>query len=85
LIVGEADTNVPPESTYRVADALIRSGKSFDFLAIPGMDHSDGGPYGRIKKRNFFVKHLMGVEPPDQNSGELTAKKEIGRERWSFQ
>jgi len=85
LIVGEADTNVPPESTYRVADALIRSGKSFDFLAIPGMDHSDGGSYGRIKKRNFFVKHLMGVEPPDQNSGELPAKKEIGRERWSFQ
>jgi len=85
LIVGEADTNVPPESTYRVADALIRAGKDFDFLAIPGMDHSDGGPYGRIKKRNFFVKHLMGVEPPDINSGELPAKKEIGRERWAFQ
>jgi dipeptidyl aminopeptidase/acylaminoacyl peptidase len=85
LIVGEADTNVPPESTYRVADALIRAGKDFDFLAIPGMDHSDGGSYGRIKKRNFFVKHLMGVEPPDINSGELPAKKEIGRERWSFQ
>ncbi|HVU56588.1 MAG TPA: prolyl oligopeptidase family serine peptidase [Puia sp.] len=85
LIVGEADTNVPPESTYRVADALIKAGKDFDFLAIPGMDHSDGGPYGRIKKRNFFVKHLMGVEPPDINSGELAAKKEIGRERWSFQ
>lgn len=84
LIVGEADTNVPPESTYRVADALIRAGKDFDFLAIPGMDHSDGGPYGRIKKRNFFVKHLMGVEPPDINSGELPAKKEIGRERWTF-
>ncbi|HVV05550.1 MAG TPA: prolyl oligopeptidase family serine peptidase, partial [Puia sp.] len=85
LIVGEADTNVPPESTYRVADALIRAGKDFDFLAVPGMDHSDGGSYGRIKKRNFFVKHLMGVEPPDINSGELPAKKEIGRERWSFQ
>lgn len=85
LIVGEADTNVPPESTYRVADALIKEGKSFDFLPIPGMDHSDGGPYGRMKKRNFFVKHLMGVEPPDVNSGELRMKRELGRERWSFQ
>jgi dipeptidyl aminopeptidase/acylaminoacyl peptidase len=85
LIVGEADSNVPPESTYRVADALIKAGKEFDFLAVPGMDHSDGGPYGRIKKRNFFVRHLMGVEPPDINSGELQAAKETGRERWSFQ
>jgi len=85
LIVGEADTNVPPESTYRVVDALIKAGKNFDFLSVPGMDHSDGGPYGRIKKRNFFVKHLMGVEPPDLNSGELSAKNEIGRERWTFQ
>jgi dipeptidyl aminopeptidase/acylaminoacyl peptidase len=85
LIVGEADTNVPPESSYRVADALIRARKDFDFLAVPGMDHSDGGPYGRIKKRNFFVKHLMEVEPPDINSGELPATKEVGRERWTFQ
>ncbi|MBS1664875.1 MAG: prolyl oligopeptidase family serine peptidase [Bacteroidetes bacterium] len=84
LIVGEADTNVPPESTYRVADALIKAGKAFDFLSIPGMDHSDGGPYGRIKKRNFFVQHLMGILPPDINSGELPFKKDIGRERWSF-
>ncbi len=71
LIVGEADTNVPPESTYRVADALIKAGKSFEFLAIPGMGHSDGGAYGRIKKRDFFVKSLLGVDPPDRNINEL--------------
>lgn len=84
LIVGEYDTNVPPESTYRVADALIKAGKSFDFLAVPGMGHSDGGPYGRMKKRDFFVKHLMGVEPPAHNNGELPMGAEVGRERWTF-
>lgn len=68
LIVGEADTNVPPESTYRVINALIKEGKSFDFLPIPGMGHSDGGPYGRLKKRDFFVKHLLGVDPPSRNT-----------------
>lgn len=68
LIVGEADTNVPPESTYRVVDALIKANKSFDFLAVPGMGHSDGGPYGRAKKRDFFVKNLLGVEPPNRNN-----------------
>jgi hypothetical protein len=73
LIVGEADTNVPPESTYRMADALIKADKSFDFLAIPGMGHSDGGVYGRKKKRDFFVKSLHGVDPPVRNVGELVA------------
>jgi dipeptidyl aminopeptidase/acylaminoacyl peptidase len=73
LIVGEADTNVPPESTYRVVNALIKAKKNFDFLSVPGMGHSDGGPYGRIKKRDFFVKHLLGVDPPDRNRDELSA------------
>jgi len=71
LIVGEYDHNVPPESTYRLTDALIKAGKTFDFLMVPGMDHSDGGPYGRLKKRDFFVRHLLGVEPPDRNTKEL--------------
>lgn len=71
LIVGEADNNVPPESTYRVADVLIKAGKIFDFLVVPGMDHSDGGPYGRKKKRDFFVKNLLGVDPPKRNMNEL--------------
>lgn len=75
LIVGEADTNVPPESTYRVADALIKAKKSFEFLAVPGMGHSDGGTYGRTKKRDFFVKSLLGVDPPDRNTDELSADR----------
>ncbi len=72
LIVGEADTNVPPESTFRMADALIKSNKVFDLLVVPGMGHSDGGPYGRKKKRDFFVKNLLGVDPPDRNNNELS-------------
>lgn len=71
LIVGEADQNVPPESTYRVADALIKAKKTFEFLSVPGMGHGDGGPYGRAKKRDFFVKSLLGIDPPDRNSDEL--------------
>ncbi|PSL46235.1 dipeptidyl aminopeptidase/acylaminoacyl peptidase [Chitinophaga niastensis] len=70
LIVGEADNNVPPESTYRVINALIKSGKTFEFLPVPGMGHSDGGPYGRIKKRDFFVKQLLYATPPDRNINE---------------
>ncbi|GAA4322311.1 S9 family peptidase [Mucilaginibacter gynuensis] len=71
LIVGEADENVPPESTYRFADALIKANKEFELLTVPGMGHSDGGPYGRRRKRNFFIKHLLNAEPPSKNTGEM--------------
>lgn len=71
LIVGEMDTNVPPESTFRVADALVKANKDFELLVVPGMGHSDGGAYGRRRTQDFFVRHLHGVEPPDRNRAEL--------------
>lgn len=58
LMVGEMDTNVPPESTLRLVDALIRHGKDFDMLVIPGLGHSSGGAYGQRRLREFFVRHL---------------------------
>jgi dipeptidyl aminopeptidase/acylaminoacyl peptidase len=67
LIVGEKDTNVPPESTLRVVDALIKAGKDFDLLVVPGMGHSNGGQYGTRRMQDFFVRHLQGQEPPDRN------------------
>lgn len=58
LIVGEMDSNVPPESTMRFADALIRADKDFDLLVIPNLGHSNGGAYGVRRTNEFFVKHL---------------------------
>ena len=63
LMVGEMDTNVPPESTLRFADALIRADKDFDLLVIPGMGHSNGGRYGQRRMREFFVEHLIRDAP----------------------
>ncbi|RYG14852.1 MAG: hypothetical protein EOO07_16535, partial [Chitinophagaceae bacterium] len=71
---GEADTNVPPESTYRMADALIKANKDFEILSIPGMGHSDGGTYGRRKKKDFFVKSLLQVDPPSRNNVKASTK-----------
>jgi dipeptidyl aminopeptidase/acylaminoacyl peptidase len=64
LIVGEMDHNVDPASTMQVVNALIKANKDFDMLMVPGMDHSGGGPFGDHKRMDFFVKHLLGVEPP---------------------
>jgi dipeptidyl aminopeptidase/acylaminoacyl peptidase len=68
LIVGELDTNVPPESTMRVVDALIKADKDFDLLVIPGAGHGSGGRYGERRRRDFFVRHLLGVEPRVESS-----------------
>ena len=59
LIVGELDTNVPPESTLRVVDALIRANKNFDFLLVPNGGHGMGGRYGTRRLEKFFVRHLQ--------------------------
>lgn len=65
LILGELDDNVDPSSTHQFTNALIKANKNFDFLMIPGMGHSLGGDYGEHKRRDFFVKHLLGVNPPE--------------------
>jgi hypothetical protein len=68
LIVGEIDSNVPPESTMRVVDALIKADKDFDLLVVPGANHGMGGAYGQRRLRDFFVRHLQGGAPADQTS-----------------
>lgn len=67
LIVGEMDSNVPPESTLRFADALIRSNKDFDLIVVPNAGHGMGGAYGLRRMHDFFVRHLLGTEPPNRN------------------
>lgn len=67
LINGEMDANVDPASTTQFVNALIKADKDFDYLLVPGMGHSGGGDYGERRRRDFFVKHLLGVEPPDWN------------------
>jgi dipeptidyl aminopeptidase/acylaminoacyl peptidase len=65
LILGEMDENVDPSSTMQLMNALIKANKNFDFLQVPGMGHSLGGDYGEHKRRDFFVKHLLGIDPPE--------------------
>lgn len=74
LIVGEMDTNVDPASTMQVVDALIKAGKTFDLLVVPGANHGIGGAYGQRRMVDFFVRNLLGVEPPDWNRLERKEK-----------
>jgi len=67
LINGEMDSNVDPSSTTQLVNALIKANKDFDYLLIPGARHTSGGTYGERKRRDFFVKNLLGAEPPQWN------------------
>ena len=64
LVVGELDDNVDPASTMQVVDALIRANKDFELVVLPSVGHTMGESYGEHKRYDFFVRHLMGVNPP---------------------
>ncbi len=60
LTVGEIDTNVDPSSTFQVADALIKAGKDFELVVIPGGGHGSGEvPWAAKKRAAFLVQHLQ--------------------------
>ena len=67
LLVGEMDDNVDPSSTYQVVDALIKANKDFEFILVPGARHTMGENFGEHKRADFFVKNLLGVQPPAWN------------------
>jgi dipeptidyl aminopeptidase/acylaminoacyl peptidase len=69
LIVGEMDDNVPPESTMRFVDALIKAHKDFDMLMVPGANHGAASPVTQRRTLDYFVHNLLHQEPPDRNSG----------------
>jgi dipeptidyl aminopeptidase/acylaminoacyl peptidase len=61
LVVGEMDRNVDPASTLQVVAALVKADKDFDLLYLPGAGHGAAEtPYGRRRRAEFFVKHLLG-------------------------
>lgn len=56
------DNNVHPANTMRLADELIKAGKRFDMMILPGRRHGFG-PYTDYFERQkwyYFVEHLMG-------------------------
>ena len=64
LFVGELDHNVDPASTMQVVNALEKANKDFDLIVMTGSDHGSAeNPYGVRRRRDFFVRHLLGVEP----------------------
>ena len=68
LAHGDLDDNVSPTLTMQVVDALMRANKDFDLLLIPNAGHSLGehAQYFLRRQWDYFVRHLLGVEPPKE-------------------
>ncbi|MDO8678682.1 MAG: DPP IV N-terminal domain-containing protein [Acidobacteriota bacterium] len=65
LAHGSIDNNVPFYSTLLVVDALIKANKDFDLIIFPNRGHGFGSePYMVRRRWDYFVKHLLGAEPP---------------------
>jgi dipeptidyl aminopeptidase/acylaminoacyl peptidase len=67
LLVPEMDTNVDPASTMQVVNALIRANKTFELVVVPGANHGAGGQFSTRKRNDWFVKNLLGIDPPNWN------------------
>lgn len=67
LAHGTMDGNVPPYLTLLVVNELIRANKDFDLILFPNRSHGFGGePYMVRRRWDYFVRHLLGAEPPKE-------------------
>lgn len=52
-----------PANVFRFIDALQQANKDVDLLMLPNLGHSWSG-YQIRRSWDYFIRHLMGVEPP---------------------
>jgi dipeptidyl-peptidase-4 len=62
LSTGDIDNNVHPGNTIRVANALIKANKRFDFVILPGQRHGYGDmtEYFWWRMADYFSRYLIG-------------------------
>jgi dipeptidyl aminopeptidase/acylaminoacyl peptidase len=81
ITTGDIDNNVHPANTIRLAEALIKANKRFDFFLFPGQRHGYGNMsnYWYWLRAEYFVKHLLGDTRWDVDINELNLENEQNR------
>jgi dipeptidyl-peptidase 4 len=64
LMHGDMDDNVHPAMTIQMVDALIKANRTFDLIIAPNRPHSLNEPYFIRRRWDYFVQHLLGMDPP---------------------
>jgi len=62
IVTGDIDDNVHPGNSIRMANALIKANKRFDFFIYPGQRHGFGNmnEYAFWLRGEYFCKYLLG-------------------------
>jgi dipeptidyl aminopeptidase/acylaminoacyl peptidase len=78
ITTGDIDNNVHPANTLRLAAALIKAGKRFDFFIFPGQRHGYGdmSDYWFWFRADYFAKWLLGDFSQTVDLIELQREKE---------
>lgn len=78
ITTGDIDNNVHPANTLRLAAALIKANKRFDFFIFPGQRHGYGdmGDYWFWLRADYFAKWLLGDFSQTVDLVELQREKE---------
>jgi dipeptidyl aminopeptidase/acylaminoacyl peptidase len=78
LTSGDIDDNVHMANTLRMADALIKANKRFDFFVLPGLRHSyqPEQDYFFWVRSDYFCRWLLGKEADSVDILELNREKE---------
>lgn len=67
LAYGAMDDNVTMSQTLRLCDELNKYNKDYDLMVLPRMNHNvPSDLYFIRRKMDFFVRHLLGEEPPSE-------------------
>lgn len=77
LITGDIDNNVHPGGTIRMANALIKANKRFDFMLMPGQRHGFGNmtEYSFWLKADYFSKYFLNKEAKSVDIIEMNRDK----------
>jgi dipeptidyl aminopeptidase/acylaminoacyl peptidase len=78
LVHGAIDNNVHPANSIRLANALIKHDKKFDFMMLPGQRHGFGefSPYFERMLWDYFAEHLLGDYQPDKINYNIPDREE---------
>jgi dipeptidyl-peptidase-4 len=78
ITTGDIDNNVHPANTLRLAAALIKANKRFDFFIFPGQRHGYGdmSDYWFWIRADYFCKWLLGDFSQTVDLIELQREKE---------
>ncbi len=65
IAYGEMDEHMPAATATRLIDALTKANRDYDLVVMPNRAHGfSQDRYFSRRLFDYFVRHLLGSEPP---------------------